>query len=229
MAFRIDINRFLRQLGQIWLCLRENKSFRFLQSTIEINRADQRFERVRQGRYPRASTARFLAPTHQQELSEIERGGMGFQCVTRDQARAQFRQLSLRLIAEMPKKIFRHHELQDRVAQKFQALIIKMTLLGLMAEARMGQRLGQQKWIAEFVTDSFFQRMHVSASDKFRAKSRRRVLAAKLNPAPAAFVRDCDAESPGSRAQDWFPRSRPLRLSAAVLFRKRTESFPSRH
>src|SRR6266702_1544275 len=129
----------------------------------------------------------------------------------------------------MPKKIFRNDELQDGVAQKFQPLIIEMALLSFVTEARVGQSFGEQEWIAEFVTDSFFQRMHVSASDKFRAKSRRRVLAAKLNPAPAAFVRDCDAECPGSRAQDWFPRSRPLRLSAAVLFRKRTESFPSRH
>jgi hypothetical protein len=78
-----------------------------------------------------------------------------FQCISRDQSRAQFRELPLRLVAEMSKKIFGDDKLQDRVAQEFQALIIEMSLLGLMAEARMGQRFGQQKRIAKFVTGSF--------------------------------------------------------------------------
>src|SRR2546423_2418934 len=129
----------------------------------------------------------------------------------------------------MPKKIFRHHELEDRVAQKFQALIIKMSLLRFVAEARMGQRFGQQKRITKFVTGSFFQRMHVNVSDKFRATSRRRGRVAKPNRAPVVSLeRDYAAARPGYRTQDWFPRSMPLRLNAAVRFRKRTESFLSR-
>jgi hypothetical protein len=56
----------------------------------------------------------------------------------------------------MSKKIFRHDELEDRIAQEFQALIIEMSLLSLMTEAGMGQSLGQQERILEFVTDSFF-------------------------------------------------------------------------
>src|SRR5258708_21674450 len=128
----------------------------------------------------------------------------------------------------MSKKIFRHHELQNRVAQKFQALIIKVSLLRFVAEARMGQRFGQQKRIAKFVTDSFFQRMHVNASDKFRATSRHRARVAKQNRAPAAFpARDYAAARPEYRAQDWFPRLKPPRLNAPARFRKRTESFLS--
>ena len=60
----------------------------------------------------------------------------------------------------MSKKIFGDDQLKDRVSQKFQTLIIEMSLR-LVAETRMGQRLRQQKRIAKFVTDSFFERIHL--------------------------------------------------------------------
>jgi hypothetical protein len=63
--------------------------------------------------------------------------------------------LPFRLIAEMSKKIFGDDKLKNCVAQKFQALIIEMALLGLVTETRMGQRFSKQKRIAKFVTDSF--------------------------------------------------------------------------
>jgi hypothetical protein len=44
-----------------------------------------------------------------------------------------------------------------------------MSLLGLMTEAWMGKRLGEEKRIPKFVTDAFFERMHVTAFDKFPA------------------------------------------------------------
>ena len=80
---------------------------------------------------------------------------MRFQCISRDQSRAQFRKLPFRLIAEVSKKVFGDDKLKDRVAQKFEALIIEMALLGFVTEAWMGQRFSQQKRIAKFVTDSF--------------------------------------------------------------------------
>jgi hypothetical protein len=89
-------------------------------------------------------------------LSKVERRGVRFQRISRDQPRTQLRQLSFRLIAKVSKKIFGNDQLQDRVAQKFQSLIIEMSLLGLMTETWMGQRFGEQKRIAKFVTDSFF-------------------------------------------------------------------------
>ena len=69
----------------------------------------------------------------------------------------------------MSEKIFGDHELENRVAQKFETLIIEMPLLRFVTEAWMSQRFGQKQRIAKFVTNSFFERMHVSASDKFRA------------------------------------------------------------
>jgi hypothetical protein len=56
--------------------------------------------------------------------------------------------------------MLRHHQLQDRVAQKFQALIVKMVLLGLVSHAGMSERFRQQERIAEFVADTVFERIH---------------------------------------------------------------------
>jgi hypothetical protein len=39
-----------------------------------------------------------------------------------------------------------------------------------MAETGMGERFRQQKRVAEFITDAFLQRTHVSASDKSPAR-----------------------------------------------------------
>jgi hypothetical protein len=60
----------------------------------------------------------------------------------------------------MPEKIFGDHELKNRIAQKFETLIIKMPLLGFVTEAWMSQRFGQKQRIAKLITDSFFERMH---------------------------------------------------------------------
>jgi hypothetical protein len=50
--------------------------------------------------------------------------------------------------------------LKNRVPEKFEALIIKMMPLRLMAEARMGQSLGQEKRIAELIADPVFKGVH---------------------------------------------------------------------
>ena len=47
--------------------------------------------------------AGFFATPHQQKLSEVERRGVRFQCVSRNQTRTQFRELSFGLIAEVSK------------------------------------------------------------------------------------------------------------------------------
>ena len=60
----------------------------------------------------------------------------------------------------MSVKPLRDHKLQDGVAEKLQPLIIKMFALRLVRDARMSQRLRQQKRIAKLVTDAFLERTH---------------------------------------------------------------------
>jgi hypothetical protein len=46
--------------------------------------------------------------------------------------------------------------LQHCVTEKLETLIVKMMPLRFVAQARMSQSLGQQKRIAEFISDSLF-------------------------------------------------------------------------
>src|SRR5436309_683010 len=59
-------------------------------------------------------------------------------------------------------QLLSNDELEDSVAEKLQALIIEMIPLRFMAQARMCQCFRQQKRIAEFVTDAFFERCHIT-------------------------------------------------------------------
>jgi len=82
---------------------------------------------------------------------------MCFQGVTRNKAGAQLGQLTFGFVLELREEVLRNHHLQDRIAQKFQSLVVKMPLLGFMTYAWMGQGFGEQQWIAKFVADPFFQ------------------------------------------------------------------------
>ena len=87
---------------------------------------------------------------------------MDFQTFTRDEPRAQLGQFSFGFRAEIPKKIFRYDELQNSVAEEFQALIIKMFALQFVSDTGMRQRLCQKERVTKFVPDSFFERTHVT-------------------------------------------------------------------
>lgn len=57
--------------------------------------------------------------------------------------------------------MLRYHELQDRIAEKFQTLIVEMMPLCLMPHARMRKRFRQQERVAELVTNAVFERIHL--------------------------------------------------------------------
>ncbi len=55
----------------------------------------------------------------------------------------------------------RNDELKNCITKKFQALIVKALARRLVTHAGVRERFRQQKRIAEFVTDAFFERCHV--------------------------------------------------------------------
>jgi hypothetical protein len=50
--------------------------------------------------------------------------------------------------------------LQNRVAQKLQSLIIKVSSMRLVPKTGVSQCLGQEQRIAKLVADAFFERIH---------------------------------------------------------------------
>jgi hypothetical protein len=82
------------------------------------------------------------------------------QSLARNQARPKLRQFPFGLSLEMPEKLLGDHKLKNRIAQKFEPLIIEMMALRFVAQTRMRQRFREQKRIPKFVTDAVFERIH---------------------------------------------------------------------
>ena len=100
LALGIDVDRFFSHLLEGSTRFAQNKIARCREIAIEINRADNRLESVAQSGSPHAAAACFLATSHQQMPSEIERLGVRLERVPRNQARAQFRERSFLFLVE---------------------------------------------------------------------------------------------------------------------------------
>jgi hypothetical protein len=70
----------------------------------------------------------------------------------------------------MLKQMFGDDKLQNGVTEEFQTLIIKMVPLCFVPETGMSERLGQQKRIAELITDAFLEWTHITVFDKSRVR-----------------------------------------------------------
>jgi hypothetical protein len=93
--------------------------------------------------------------------AEINPGGVDFESLPRNQARPMTRQAAFARFTVTREKMLRHDQLEDGVAQEFEALIIEMLLLFFVSNARMGQGLSQELGIPKLITDALFERMHV--------------------------------------------------------------------
>ena len=56
--------------------------------------------------------------------------------------------------------MFGHDQLNDGVAEEFQALIVEGIALALERDARMGHGFGQKQTVAKLVTKPTFDRIH---------------------------------------------------------------------
>jgi len=97
-------------------------------------------------------------------MSQLDLRRVDRQRFARNEARPQLRELSLRFRGEISVEMLRDDELKDRIAQKFQPLIIEMAAVRLVPQTRVGERFRQEQRIAELVTDAFFERVHRSES-----------------------------------------------------------------
>ena len=69
LAFRVHVDRFFHELRQVRRGLFENKFSRRHEVAVQVDRAHERFERIRQRRIPEPAAARFFAAAHHQVFS----------------------------------------------------------------------------------------------------------------------------------------------------------------
>jgi len=113
------------------------------QAGVQIDRADQRLERVRKRGQTPPPAGGFLALAEQHVVAEMDRHRKPGQRPAGNHARAQLGQPAFREIRKHFEKLLRDDQLQDGVAEELHPLVIEVRLLRLVSEAGMSQRLRQ--------------------------------------------------------------------------------------
>ncbi len=137
--------------------LRVDEFFHFRESAIEINRAHHRLKRIGQGGGAFAAAALFLAAADHQLGADLHRQRLLGQRFLVDHSRPRLGQRALVARGKLAEQLRANHQLQHRIAQKFQPLIVLERLTFFVAHRGMRQRQLQQRGVLEGVPQPFLK------------------------------------------------------------------------
>ncbi len=124
---------------------------RGVEAAVQVDRAEQRFERVGQDRFAAEAAGFQLARAEPQLLAELDLGGDDRERLAAHQARAEARQLALVGGAELAEHQHGDHAVEHRVAEELQPFVVRA------AGAAMGQRRFEQRRVAALVAERVMQ------------------------------------------------------------------------
>ncbi len=132
-----------------------------IEAAIEEHRAEDRLQRIGQDRRPAKPTALELALAQAQLVRQQQHLRDLVQRLLLDQIGPHARQIALVQLAEHAIEHVRHGAIQDRIAEKFQALVVHRVV------AAMRERLLQQLRFAEAIAKALLQcfQTHVQRCD----------------------------------------------------------------
>jgi hypothetical protein len=111
----------------------------------------------------------FLATAHEEKFAEINLTGDLGERFGGDELGADLRQHSFIGIAVALKEHFGEKELEHRISKEFEALIVRLSALALVAQTGMSERLAKQRAISERVAEDGFEEFHEA---RLEAKAR---------------------------------------------------------
>ena len=158
LALRLHIDCF--QIGNIQF---QHSLLRVAETGIQQDRAEQRFQRIRQYRRAAETAALQLALAQPQMAAEIELLRKQGERLFPDQAGAQARQIALAQLRIIAVQVFGNHAAEHAVAQKFHAFVV----FGRIAS--MGQCALQQLRLPEHMAE--FLAQHIAGHGVLRAPS----------------------------------------------------------
>ena len=129
---------------------------RGLHAAVQIQRGNDRLERIGDNARAAASAAKVLAVAKAQILTQLNFLCELEQCILANEAGAHTGQLALGA-ARLVEQIVRYNDGQYAVAQKFQPLVVGRGDLALVGIAGMGQRNAQQRRIFECIVQDLLQ------------------------------------------------------------------------
>ena len=116
----------------------QNEGARGFDSAVEIQRRDNGLERIGHHAGARAPAAQLFAVAQPQPAAQVYLLRKTEQRRLAHKAGAHARQIALRQ-AGMGEQIFRHHDAEHGIAQKFQALVVLCAVARLVCKRSMGE------------------------------------------------------------------------------------------
>jgi hypothetical protein len=95
-------------------------------------------------------------------LAQADLAGEAGEGFGADQMSPRLRETAFVGIWQAGKKLMAEGELEDGIAEEFEALVVEAGTLGLVAHARMREGLGEEPELAERVAEDALKRFHVS-------------------------------------------------------------------
>jgi hypothetical protein len=160
LALRVHVHGLEAQILDVGLGFLDDETADGFQTAIHVHGADEGLEGVCQCGGADTTAAGLLAFAHHKETAEADGNGVDLEPLAGNEAGAHFGQLAFGKVWKEIKEVLCEDELEDGVAEELKALIVKMMALGLVTEAWVGKRLGQEEGVAELVVDALLQRGH---------------------------------------------------------------------
>ena len=136
----------------------QDELLRFLKSAVQIQRGNQRFQRVRNHSIRISSAASLHSAAHTNKAAEIDRSGNIRKCHFTDQRHAHSGEISLHTVRIFAVQKVRTEHLKDRIAQKFQPLVaVFFPKLRMFVDKGAVSQGAQKKLpVPKMITDLFF-------------------------------------------------------------------------
>jgi hypothetical protein len=130
--------------------------------TVEVDRREDRLERVGEDRWLGAAARLLLALAEHHPLADAELAGDLAQAGLAHDLGAGHAELAFPELRIPRHQLVAHDQVEDRVAQELEPLIVEMLPLFFVGNARVSEGLSQETGITKLIPDALFERMHVS-------------------------------------------------------------------
>lgn len=160
LAFRIGFENAITECAQVVSEESFDKEECRRRTGVEVGRTDYGFQCVCEGGVAITSAICFFSASHAQMRTEFDASSMTRECFGRDELGACFGEYAFIGMRKFLVEQLGERELEDGVAQEFQALIVWLGALVFIANAAMSQSELKQCRVAKSVTEDGFQRVH---------------------------------------------------------------------
>lgn len=128
-----------------------------IKAAIQIHRANHRLKGIGYGGATASAAAGLLTAAEDDMLPQVQPAGLTGKRGPVHQLGARLGKRAFTELGKAGVQLAGDHELDDGVAEKFEALVVVLAAAGLVSEGRVGEGEGEKVPVAKAITESGFQ------------------------------------------------------------------------